>query len=158
MKAKSFVTLLAVAVILGSAIGGALAGGIAIGKSQGKQEARQSLLSQVSQSTSTTGQGNVQVPGNSTGIFSSGRATTGTVEKVEGNVVTLNTSTSTVSVNIGNSTSIEKMAEGSLADITLGANITVSGNKNADGSIEARSITIISGFTLPSFGGAGPSQ
>ena len=35
MKPKSFVTLLAVAVILGSIIGGALAGGIVIGKSQG---------------------------------------------------------------------------------------------------------------------------
>ena len=82
----------------------------------------------------------------------------GTVEKVEGNVVTLNTSTGTVLVDIGNSTSIQKMAEGSLADISTGEAITVSGNKTADGSIEARSITITLGFTLPSFGGGGQSQ
>jgi hypothetical protein len=149
MKPKSFVSLLIVAVILGSAIGGALAGGIAIGKGQGKSEARQTLVSQIGQYSSTTGQGNA-----TTGLG----ATVGTVEKVEGNIVTLNTNTGTVLVNIGNSTSIEKMAEGSLGDISIGANITVSGNKNADGSIQARSITIISGFTFPSFGGAGLSQ
>lgn len=164
MKPKSFISLLIVAVILGSAIGGALAGGVAIGKSQGKQEARQTLLGQISQSTSTTGQGNTsrqgnfQFPGNNTGIPSGIGATIGTVEKIEGNVITLNTNTGTVLVNIGNSTSIEKMSKGSLADIALGANITVSGNKNADGSIEARSITITSGFTLPSFGRAGTGQ
>jgi len=166
MKTKSFVTLLVVAVILGSAIGGALAGGIAIGKGQGKSEARQTLLSQISQSfpttgqgNATTGQGNSQLPGNYTGIPSGIGATVGTVEKVEGNIVTLNTRTgTTVLVDIGNSTSIQKMAEGSLADISAGVNITVSGNKNADGSIQARSITITSGFTLPSFGGAGQSQ
>jgi hypothetical protein len=149
MKTKSFVTLLAVAVILGSVIGGALAGGIAIGKSQGGQ---------TGQYSSTAGLGNFQPSGNNTGIPSGIGGTVGTVEKVEGNVVTLNTSTGTVLVDIGNSTSIQKMAEGSLADISTGEAITVSGNKTADGSIEARSITITLGFTLPSFGGGGQSQ
>ena len=150
MKPKSFVTLLAVAVILGSIIGGALSGGIAIGKSQG---------SQTVQDSSTTGQGNVQLPGNYTGIPSGIGATVGTVEKVEGNVVTLSTREgTTVLVNIGSSTSIQKTVEGSLEDISLGDNIAVSGDKNEDGSIEARNITITSGSTLPSFGGVGPSQ
>jgi hypothetical protein len=166
MKTKSFIALLAVAVILGGAIGGALGGGIAIGKSQGRQEARQELQSQIGgyyslpsgQGNVTTGQGNFQLPGNNTGIPSGIGATVGTVEKVEGNVVTLNTRSGTVLVNIGNSTSIQKTAEGSLADISLGENIAVSGDKNEDGSIDAKSITITSGFTLPSFGGAGPSQ
>jgi len=166
MKPKSFVALLVVAVILGSAIGGALAGGVAIGKSQGKSEARQTLVSQIGQSSSTTGRGNVttgqgnfQLPGNFTGIPSGNGTTMGTVEKVEGNIVTLNTRQgTTVLVDIGNSTSIQKTAAGSLGDISLGANITVSGNKNADGSIQARNITITSGFSLPPFGGGGPSQ
>ena len=158
MKTKSFVALVIVAIILGSAIGGALAGGVAIGKGQGKSEARQGLLSQIGQSSPTTGQGNFQFPGNFTGIPSGIGGTIGTVVKVEGNVVTLNTLTGTVIVNIGNSTSIQKMAEGSLADISPGENITVSGNKNAGGSIQARSVTIMSGFALPPFGGAGPSQ
>lgn len=166
MKTKSFVALLVVAVILGSAIGGALAGGVAIGKGQGKAEARQTLVSQIGQSSSTTGlgnsttgQGNFRLPGNYTGISAGNGTTIGTVEKVEGNIVTLNTRTgTTVLVDIGNSTSIQKMAEGSLADISSGESITVSGNTNADGSIEASSITIISGFTLPSLGGGVSSQ
>ena len=158
MKPKSFVTLLAAAVILGSIIGGALAGGIAIGKDQGKQASSQELLSQLSQSTSTTGQGNVQLPGNFTGIPSGIGATMGTVEKVEGNVVTLNTRTGTVLVNIGTSTSIQKTVEGSLADISIGKSIAVSGDKNEDGSIDAKSISITSGFTLSPFGGDVPGQ
>jgi len=158
MKPKSFVALLALAVILGIIIGGALVGGIAIGKSQGRQASSQELLSQLSQSTSTTGQGNVQLPGNNTGIPSGIGATMGTVEKVEGNVITLNTRTGTVLVNIGTGTSIQKTVEGSWEDISIGENIAVSGDKNEDGSIEARSITITSGFTLPPFGGAGPGQ
>jgi len=158
MKPKSFISLLAVAVILGSAIGGALAGGIAIGKSQGSSQPGQYSSLPSGLGNTTVGQGNFQNPGNYTGILSSGRATVGTVEKVEGNIVTLNTSAGTVLVNIGNSTSIEKMSQGSLGDISPGESISVSGNKNADGSIEARSITITSGFTLPSLGGAGLSQ
>jgi hypothetical protein len=164
MKRSSFIALLVVAVILGSAIGGALAGGVAIGKSQGKSEARLTSLSQIGQYSSTTsqgnttaGRGNVQLPGNYTGIPSGIGATVGTVEKVEGNTVTLNTRQGTVIVNIGNGTSIQKMSEGSLVDISPGESITVSGNKNADGSIQARNIAITSGFALPPFGGAGPS-
>ena len=72
----------------------------------------------------------------------------GTVEKVEGNVVTLKTQEGSVLVNIDSSTSIQKTVEGSLGDISLGANIAVSGDKNADGSIKAKSITLTSGFTV----------
>lgn len=158
MKRSGFLVSIIVAVILGSAIGGALAGGVAIGKSQGRQEARQALLGQFSQSSSTTGEGNGQSQGNNTRIISGIGVTVGTVEKVEGSVITLKTTTGTVLVNIGNSTSIQKMTEGSLADISAGENIAVSGNNNSDGSIEARSITITSSFTVPSFQGAGQSQ
>lgn len=158
MKPKSFVTLLVAAVILGSVIGGALAGGIAIGKSQSQGSQTNQYSSLPSGPGNTTGPGNFQFPGNNTGIFSGNGTTLGTVEKIEGSLITIKTTTGTVLVNIGNSTSIQKMSEGSLADILPGENITVSGNKNADGSVEARSITIVSGFTLPSFGGAGPGQ
>ena len=58
----------------------------------------------------------------------------GTVEKVEGNVVTLNTREGTVLVNIGSSTSIQKTVEDSLEDILPDENIAVSGDKNEDGS------------------------
>lgn len=161
MKRGGFLISLIVAVVLGSAIGGALAGGVAIGKSQGRQEAQQTLLSQLSQYASLGRQGNTQSQGNNTtGTISGLGATIGTVEKVQSNVITLRTTTgSTILVNVGNSTSILKTTEGSLADISSGDTITVSGSANADGSIQARRITIASGFTLPSlFGGQGQSQ
>ena len=165
MKTKSFVTLLAVAVILGSIIGGALAGGIAIGKSQGRQEASQGLQNQTGGyyslpsglGNATTGQGNFQLPGNNTGISSGSRATMGTVESVEGSVVTLKTQDGpTVLVNISDSTSIQKTIEGSLEDIAVGDSIAVSGDKNEDNSIDATSISLVSGITFG--GGLGPGQ
>lgn len=148
MKRNTFITLLAVAIILGGAIGGALAGGIAIGKGQGSRAGQYSSL--------PSGQGNFQLPGNNTAIPSGSRATMGTVEKVEGSVVTLKTQEGTVLVNIDSSTSIQKMVEGSLEDLSSGANIAVSGDKNEDGSIDAKSISITSGSSF--FGGTGQSQ
>jgi len=66
----------------------------------------------------------------------------GAVEKVEGNVVTLNTPQGAVRVMVDGSTSIQKMAAGSLGDISAGESITVSGERQADGSIQATSILI----------------
>jgi Domain of unknown function (DUF5666) len=147
MKTKDFLSLLAVAVVLGGIIGGALAGGIAIGKNQGRQEARQGLQSQSGQFSSTASQGNAtQSPGNYTGIPSGASATVGTVEKVEGNSITLNTRTGTVLVYIGNSISIQKTCEGTLSDISSGERISVAGQQNADGSIEARNISTTAEF------------
>jgi hypothetical protein len=83
--------------------------------------------------------------------------TMGTVESVAGSVVTLKTQDgTTVLVNISDSTSIQKTVEGSLSDIATGESITVSGNKNTDGFIDATSISLISGAAL--FGGMAPGQ
>jgi hypothetical protein len=68
--------------------------------------------------------------------------TVGAVEKVEGNVVTLNTPQGAVRVMVDGSTSIQKMGAGSLGDISAGESITVSGERQADGSIQATSIFI----------------
>ncbi len=150
MKPKSFVSLLVGAIILGCIIGGALAGGIAIGKNQESSQTSQ-YSSLPSGLGNITGQGDFQFPGNNTGMPSGSRGTMGTVESVEGSVVTLKAQGgTTVIVNVSDSTSIQKTVEGSLSDIATGNSITVSGNKNTDGSIDATSITITSGT---SFGG-----
>jgi hypothetical protein len=63
---------------------------------------------------------------------------------VEGNVVTLETRQgTTVSVGIGDSTSIQKTVEGGLDDISPGKNVNVWGTQKGDGPIEALSISII---------------
>ena len=168
MKQNAFVIWLAVVIVLGGVLGGAFAGGIAIGKSQGREQATQELQSQRSQlaaglgqrgtqqGTPQPGQGTPQpqqdtpqpgssLPGGLGGLAGRG-GTGGTVEKVEGNVVTLNTPQGAVRVVVGDSTSIQKMGSGSLGDISAGESITVSGERKADGSIQATNIFITPGL------------
>ena len=141
MKQKSFIILLVVVIVLGGIIGGAFAGGIAIGKNQGREEVGQDLQSQI---VSRFGdrdfpQGTFQ-PG--MGGLIRGAGAMGTVEEVEGNVVTLNTTEGTVSVLVDDDTLIQKMGEGSLDDISPGESITVSGEPEDNGDIKATSIFI----------------
>lgn len=160
MKRHAFITLLAAAVLLGGSIGGAFAGGMVIGRNQGKAAAAQEAQSRIGQATPRARQGGLQqgtpLPGGTprstaspnsggTGSFgglAGGGATIGAVEKVEGNVITLTTRGGAIQILVTGSTSIQKMGEGSLSDIAPGANITVSGTRKSDGSIEATNISI----------------
>ena len=148
MKRNAFIILLAAVVVLGGVIGGAFAGGMAIGKGQGREEANQELQSQLSQLTSRLSQRDTQQgtpqpgfewPG---GLLGRG-GTVGTVEKVEGNIITLNTTEGVVRVLIVDDTSIQKMGEGTLADILTGERITVSGEQADDGAIEATNVFVM---------------
>jgi len=57
---------------------------------------------------------------------------------------------------VNGSTSYQKMAEGSVSDVTEGAQIIVMGEENPDGSTTATSIQIVpEGSNLP-FGGGRP--
>ena len=152
MKRKTFIILLAAVVVLGGVIGGVFAGGMAIGKSQGREEADQEWQNQFSQLPSRFGEEGAspdttdpgfQFPG---GLWGMG-GTVGEVEKIEGNVLTLSTLEGTIQVLISDSTTIQKMEEGVLDNILPGDSITVSGERNEDGSIEATNI-----FITPSLG------
>jgi hypothetical protein len=136
MQQRSFIILLVAIIVLGGTIGGALAGGIAIGKSQGQEDANQDFLSQFTDPE--TFQPNM-------GAFPGRGGTTGTVDEVEGDVMTLETPTGIVLVYITDDTTFQKMAEGRLDDILPGDSITVSGEAGDDGSIEATNIFITSG-------------
>ncbi len=143
MKRKTLVILLAI-VLVGGLIGGAFIGGMAIGKNQGREQANQELQSQFTSRFDQGGTQGMPQPGSPPsgglgGLFGRG-GTVGTVEKVEGNVMTLNAGEGIVRVLIADNTSIQKMGEGSLNDISPGDNITVSGERKEDGSIEARTI------------------
>jgi hypothetical protein len=147
MQQRSFITLLVAIIVLGGAIGGALIGGIAIGKSQGQEEADQDLFSQFTErfADSDTEPGAFQ-PGMGGGMMGGMGGTMGTVDEIEGDVITLETSTDVVLVYITDDTTIQMMTEGSLDDILPGDSITVSGEADDDGSIEATNIFITSGL------------
>ena len=152
MKMKSFVILIIVIVLVLGAIGGAFIGGQAVGKSQGKTEATQALGSQFRQ-FSNGQQGELPegstLPGGMGGTFTRG-GTSGTVEEIEGNVLTRDALDGTkVRVVISDNTTIQKMAQGTTSDVSAGSTITVTGQKNTDGSIQATSIFITPVPTTP---------
>ena len=70
------------------------------------------------------------------------QGTIGTVESIEDGVITIETMTGVVEVTVTSVTSIQKMGEGSIEDISAGDTITVTGESEDDGSIKAASIFI----------------
>ena len=62
------------------------------------------------------------------------------MEKIEGSVLTISTIQGTIQILINDSTTIQKMDEGSLDDISPGDSITVSGEQQEDGSIKATNV------------------
>ncbi len=149
MKRKTIIILLAV-VLVGGLIGGAFIGGMAMGKNQGREQANQELQSQFQ---SGFGQGGTQgtpqpgsPPSGGLGGLSGRGGTVGTVDKVESNIITINTAEGAMRVLIADNTSIQKMGEGSLNDISPGQTVTVSGERKDDGSIAATTIFITQGL------------
>ena len=151
MKQKPFLTLLVSIIVIGGLIGGAFAGGIAIGKNQAEETNLLDMKSQFSTrfgDTSDKGiikegttQQNPAFPGGMGGFIGK-QGTIGTVESIEDNVVTVETMTGIIEVTVAGDTTIQKMGEGSIDDITPGDTISVTGESEEDGSIEAVSIFI----------------
>ena len=74
--------------------------------------------------------------------FAGGEGLTGTIENVEGNMLTINTSRGPLGATIREDTTIQVFAEGTLADLEVGFRVTVIGLREEDGTVEARSILI----------------
>lgn len=156
---KRFGILMILAVVVGGIIGGIFIGGITLGKSQGQEEITREMQDRTSQYMSSFFQSDTQSSTDDqepaftppTGAFFGRGGSTGTVEKIEGNIVTVKTmSGNSVNIVTGSDTTFQKTDEGTLNDIEIGATITVSGETQEDGSIEANSIYINPGTgTLP---------
>jgi hypothetical protein len=139
MKTKTFVILILLVVLVGGAIAGAFLGGQAVGKSQGNQALR-SRFEQFPSGQQRVYSDNSTFPGGMGGPFARG-GTFGTVEKVEGSVLTVKAPDgSTIQVVISDQTTIQKMAQGDLSDITAGSSVSVTGETRDDGSIAATTI------------------
>ena len=165
MNTKAFASLLVGILLVGAIIGGAFAGGMALGESRGEEEAQSSL-----QTGSTSGlpegfqgqltqeqldqlreqfQGRLGQGAESEGLAGRG-GLTGTIEKVEGNTVTINTPQGPLQATIGADTTIQRYTEGTPKDLEEGVQVTVMGQRGEDGTVQATSILItpegISGF------------
>jgi hypothetical protein len=81
----------------------------------------------------------------------------GTIAGINGNTLTLNTTQGEVTVNISSNTSIQKTIAGTLEDLQAGQFLTVTGMADAEGNINASSITVRApdqNFPFTSPGGA----
>ena len=78
---------------------------------------------------------------------------TGTIEKIEGNKVTINTAQGPLQATIGAETAIQMLAQGTFADLIQGLRVTVVGQRGEDGTVTARSIFITPEGTDGFFGG-----
>ena len=119
---KQFMLSLVFVLALGIGLGGAFSGGVAFGKSQGEEAAltqQPPLLQQ--QSESEFGHGGL----------------TGVIEKVEGNIVTVNTSQGPLIATLVADTTIGRFTEGTSADLQTGMQVTIVGQIGADNGVKA---------------------
>ncbi|WP_020662929.1 DUF5666 domain-containing protein [Amycolatopsis benzoatilytica] len=87
------------------------------------------------------GAGNGQQGGFGGRTAGGGRGTIGTVEKVDGNTVTLKTlQGSEVTVSTSDSTTVGVTQPGKLSDLKPGQTVTVQGRTGSDGSVAAQAI------------------
>ncbi len=75
--------------------------------------------------------------------FMGGRGTSGQVKSIEGNVLTLSTAQDVVTVNLSDSTRIQKTVSGTVGDLQPGMRVMVSGEKDNSGNINASQVQIL---------------
>lgn len=185
MNKKALLPMVAVAVALAVIAGGAFAGGIALGKSQAS-DAAEATAAADTQPTGGTGaldldalrqqfgsgdfdpdafaQLREQLGGGFGGggggqRFGGGDGLFGTIESIEGDTLTINTQRGPLQADVGPETTILIFADGTLADLEPGMQVTVISERAADGSVVATSITLrpegAGGFGGGFFGGGG---
>ena len=162
MNSKAFVLLVVAILVLGGGLGGAFAGGVVVGKGQNEEAPTNSLPQSPSNQTQTPfdpsqlsqeeldqlrDQFQGQRPGGGgTGFDGTGFGVrgglTGTIDGIEGSVVTVNTSQGPLVATVGADTTIQVTVQGSLEDLKPGVQVTVIGQRGEDGTVQARSILI----------------
>jgi hypothetical protein len=75
------------------------------------------------------------------GFFGGGA--TGQVKSLQGNVLTLSTAQNTTTVNLTDTTRIEKAAPAATTDLQPGERVTVTGQRDSNGNITASQVLIL---------------
>ncbi len=114
------------------------------------QEQLDQLRQQFQNRQGQGGQGGAGAQGGALGgqAFAGRGGLQGTVEKIEGNTLTINTPQGSLQAKITATTQIEAVTTGKVSDIAVGTRITVTGQRAADGTTEAATVLIVpEGFT-----------
>ena len=147
---KGVIGLIAVVVLVAVA-GGAFWAGMKVGENRMLQNP-----ARVFQQMGRGGQGGqfprpFQTPqAGQEGSLRFGGGTMGTIEAIEGDVLTVTTQDGAVRVQTTDTTLIQKYTTVGVDDLEIGEQVVVSGSRNDDGSITARSIQSMRGFQSPS--------
>ena len=75
-----------------------------------------------------------------------GRVSADKITAIDGNTITVSTSNGTVKVIASDTTYVQKYMSVTVAELEVGDTVVVSGSENADGSITARSIRVMTGL------------
>lgn len=163
MNSKAFVLLVVAILVLGGGLGGAFAGGVVVDKGQNEEAPVNSLPQTPSNQTQTPfdpsqlsqeeldqlreqfqGQrpGGGGTGGGGTGFGGIG-GLTGTIDGIEGNVVTVSTSQGPLVATVGADTTVQMTVQGSLEDLEPGVQVTVIGQRGEDGTVQAVTIIIL---------------
>ena len=77
----------------------------------------------------------------------------GTIDKVEGSTVTINTPQGPLRATLGPDTAVQKFTVGGIADLTVGTSVRVTGQRGDGGVIQAQSVQIVPADQAELFGG-----
>ena len=83
---------------------------------------------------------------------------TGTIESVDGNMLTIDSPAGLLTATIGITTTIQTTVEGSMDDLQVGTRVSVVGQPGEDGTIAAQSVTVLPEGSGGFLGGGGFSQ
>ncbi len=160
MGNKAFLVLIAIAILLGASLGGAFAAGVAVGRSQDNDQAASDTSIDTPVFTPPRAQGDFQqlTPeqiqqfrqqlGEGGGVpFGGGgelgtRALTGSIESIDGNVVTVNTPQGPLQATLSEDTGIQLFSEGAPQDLEIGQQVIISGERNEEGVMEATDVLV----------------
>ena len=133
-------------VVIAAVAGGAFWAGTRVGENRALQDPtrffQQRIRGQGGQFPVASGTPPAGVRGN----LGVGGGTVGTIETIEGDTVVLSTETGTIRVQTTDTTLIEKSMTVQVGDLEVGEQVVVSGSRNDDGSVTARSIRSLRGF------------
>ena len=82
----------------------------------------------------------------------------GAIESIDGNTLTITTPRGPVTVNTYEETTVRKIVDATMKDLTQGVQIRVTGARDEEGTVKATSITLVPEGAQEFFGRRGPRQ
>ena len=162
MSNRPFVLLVVAVLVLGGSLGGAFAGGVAVGRGQDVVASTNTLEQQPIDPDQLTQEQLRQLREQFQGRFGGGEGggggfrgddgfggrgrlgggLTGTIDSIDGVIITLDTAQGPLSAILSADTTVQMFVEGASSDLELGMRVSVTGRRADDGTVEAATVLI----------------